>query len=302
MPSQIQNDQNLLMAARTGDVLIARVSIRDGANVNFVDSKHRDLPHLQPSSPLLLAVGYVRIEIVEMLLAAGCRLPDDERGRNRLSSAARYANCPDALLLLFRSGLSPTREDADWAEEHGHSAVKKYALNQLGEYSFSYDIDELLNLDLYDFYSRYASNVPGPYSIHEGMLFPQERVLRDVWEFEICTGSGFLAMLDNQMFDVVARSHSALHSIGASHALSAISELKLLLQKQGIRDRVGNDEEVYETLSDEGGDQVADIDKKYFGGQEETNIWINRDHLNLGVDYARMHIQILRNRKQRGID
>ncbi|MCB1207132.1 MAG: hypothetical protein KDN18_22965 [Verrucomicrobiae bacterium] len=300
MPTQAQNDRNLLAAARTGDVLIARVSLRDGANPNFVGSDHAALTYLKPTSPLQLAVEYARTEILEMLLAAGARVPEDARAQWHLSSAARHAGCPTLLLLLFRNGLRPTREDADWAEEHGHTAVKTYVLDQLGEYSITYDIDELLSLEVYKFYYKFAENVPGPYSPRDCMLFPEERVLRDVWEFECCTGSGFSTMLENQMFDVVERSYTAMQAIGESSALSATSELKSLFREHGIREKVDPHEEVYETLTDEIWEEIDGIDQKYFGGPNETDIWTNRTHLTLGMDYARQFIKILRKRKPKG--
>ena len=120
-----------------------------------------------------------------MLLAAGAKVPDGEGAQRRFSAAARHVGCPTTLLLLFRNGLHPTREDVDWAEENSHAAVKEYVLGQLGEYAIIYNIDGLLKLDLYKFYSNFTDNIPGPYSPRDSMLYPQERVLRDLWEFEI---------------------------------------------------------------------------------------------------------------------
>lgn len=298
MSTQAQNDRNLLGAARTGDVLIARISLRDGANPNFAGSEHPELTYLKPTSPLQLAVEYAHTEIFEMLLAAGARVPEDAREQLRLSSAARHAGCPNLLLLLYRNGLRPTREDADWAEEHGHTAVKTYVLDQLGEYSITYDIDELLKLQVYKFYYKFAENVPGPYTPRDSMLLPAERVLRDVWEFECFTGSGFSIMIENQMFDVVERSYNALQCLGASSAWSAILELRCVLREHYIREKVDTHDEAYESLTDEVWDEIDAIDQKYFGGPKETDVWTNRTHLTLGMDYARKHVKILQERKQ----
>jgi len=170
-------------------------------------------------------------------------------------------------------------------------------LDHLGEYAICYDIDQLLKLEPHQFYSGLAESIPDTYSPREKMLYPQERVLRDLWEFEICTGSGFSTMLSNQMYDVVERSYHALQAIGASNALSAVSELRSHLQKHGIPERLDPDPEVYDELSDEAWEQIEHIDQKYFGGPRETDIWTDRTHFALGIDYAKKHIKLPRKRK-----
>jgi len=235
-----------------------------------------------------------------MLLAAGAKVPDDERRQREFAQVAREARCPVTLLLLFQNGLRPTRQDADWADEHGHAEVKKHVLDHLGEYAIRYDIDQLLKLEPHQFYCGLAESIPDTYGPRDKMLYPQERVLRDLWEFEICTGSGFSTMLSNQVYDVVERSYHALQAIGASNALSAVSELRSHLQKHGIPERLDPDPEVYDELSDEAWEQIEHIDQKYFGGPRGTDIWTDRTHFALGIEYAKKHIKLLRKRKCKG--
>ena len=107
-------------------------------------------------------------------------------------------------------------------------------------------------------------------------------------------------MLSNQMFDVVGQSFNALQSLGPSKALNAISELTSLFREHGIPGKVDSHEEIYKTLSDEAWEQIDGIDQKYFGGPKETDVWTNRVHLTLGIEYAKRHVQLLRKRKRKG--
>ena len=112
--------------------------------------------------------------------------------------------------------------------------MQDVANQKLGDYEITYDIDELLNLDTHRFFSDFSSSVPEYHSVHDHMLHPEERVIRDLWEFTCDTGSGFTSLISNEHFDTVARAHSALSAIEHSLATEAVHELRATMAKYGF--------------------------------------------------------------------
>ncbi len=304
MSAQFKTDWSLFLAARSGDLDSAREKLNSGANPNFVEPANKRRPSLRPSSVLLRAAGYGHTEFVELLLDAGASIPENEEERRRLSYSSRCADSPATLLLLFRRGLSPTRDDADWAQEKGYLEVLNFAHERLGEYEITYDIDELLTLDSHRFYSDFCSNLPGYHSTHDHMLFPVERVIRDLWEFTCDTGSGFTSMISNKHFDTVARAHSALSKIGNSLANEAVLELRATMARCGFPLDPSKDLDHLAGISEEMrtnfNAEVEVLDQKYFSGDDETSLWHDLGYLERGIEFARDNIEKMRTRKQRG--
>jgi hypothetical protein len=200
--------------------------------------------------------------------------------------------------------LPPIRDDADWAQEKGYSEVQDFANQILGDFEITYDIDELLSFDTHRFFSDFCSSVPEYHSIHDHMLYPEERVIRDLWEFTCDTGSGFTSMISNEHFDTVERSHSALSQIENSLATEAVLELRATMAKYGFPLDPSKDLEHFAEISEEMGTQfnaeVEALDEKYFSGDGETSLWNNPDYLERGMEFARSNVDKLRTRKQQG--
>ena len=303
MSTQFENDWILFLAARSGDLVSARKKLEEGANPNFVEPTNKNRPSLRPSSVLLRAVGCGHADFVELLLNAGAFLPKDEEDRERLSYSAKCADSPTTLLLLFRRGLPPTRDDADWAEEKGYSAVQDFADERLGAYEITYDIDEFLTFDVHRFFNDFYSRVPEYHSIHDHLLFPEERVVRDLWEFAVDTGSGFTSLISNEHFDTVARAHSALSKIGNSLAAEAVSELRATMTKCGFPFEPAGCLNHLTEISEEMGaifdTEIESLDRKYFTGDRECSLWHDLGYLERGMEFARGNIDKLRERKRR---
>ena len=304
MSTQFETDWSLFLAARSGGLLSAREKLEAGANPNFVEPANKRRPSLRPSSVLLRAVDYGHTDFVELLLDTGASIPDDEEEQRRLSYAARCADSPATLLSLFRRGLPPIRDDADWAQEKGYSDVWDFANQRLGTYEITYDIDELLKLDTHRFFSDFCLGVPEYHSVHDHMLFPEERVIRDLWEFTCDTGSGFTSMISNEHFDTVARGHSALSKVGNSLASEAVLELRATMGRSGFPLDPTKDLDHLSEISEEIGAifdaEVEALDQKYFTGDDEASLWQNLDYLDRGKDFARDNIDTLRKRNKRG--
>ena len=304
MSTQFENDWSLFLAARSGNLVSVREKLEGGANPNFVEPANKNRPSLRLSSVLLRAVDYGHTDLVVLLLDSGALVPDDEEWRRRLSYAARCADSPATLLLLFRRGLPPTRDDADWAQRKGYTAIQDFANERLGSYTIAYDIDELLAFDTHRFFSEFYSSVPEYHSVHDHMLFPEERVVRDLWEFTCDTGSGFTSMISNEHFDTVARAHSALSKIGKSLATEAVGELRATMAKHGFPLEPAQDLDHLTEISEEMGAifdaEVQSLDRKYFTGDRECSLWHDLGYLERGEEYVRDNIDKLRERKKRG--
>jgi len=303
MSTQFETDWSLFLAARAGDMLSGREKLDAGANPNFVEPANKRRPSLRPSSVLLRAAGYGHTDFVELLLDSGASIPDKDDERRRLSYAVRCADSPATLLLLFRRGLPPIRDDADWALEKGYSEVQDFANQKLGGYKIIYDIDELLTLDTHSFFSEFSSSVPEYHSVHDHMLHPEERVIRDLWEFSCDTASGFTSLISNEHFDTIVRAHSALSAIEHSLATEAVHELRATMAKYGFPIDPSTTLDHLAKVPDEVGEkfdaEVDALDDKFFSDNGETSLWKNLDYLERGMEFARDNIKKLRTRKQR---
>lgn len=303
MTTQFETDWRLFLAARTGNLVSARETLEAGANPNFVEPENKRRPSLLPSSVLLRAVGYGHADFVELLLDSGASIPEDEEERGRLSYSARCSDSPETLLLLFRRGLPPRRDDADWALDKGYSNVLDFSNKSLGAFDITYNIDELLAFDIHRFYSGFYSSVPEHHSIHDHMLFPEERVVRDLWEFSCDTGSGFSSMVGNGHFDTVARADSALSKIGKSLATEAVAEVRAVMIRCGFSLDPAKDIEHLSGMSEPMGAvfeaEVEALDEKYFTRDKTTSLWHNLGYLEQGMEFARDNIAKLRERKNK---
>jgi len=298
--TQFEKDWQLFLAARNGDLNAGCEALKAGANPNFVEPPKRR-QSLKPSSILLRAVDYSHTAFVEMLLDAGASLPKAKDEQARLSYAARVKGDSATLLLLLRRGLPPSQDDADWAQERGCREVQEFIEQALGKFTINYDIDELLAKPYNKFYYDFCQAVPEYYSICDSLLFPQERVIRDLWELCCDTGSGFTSLIGNEHYDTVARSYHALREIRPSNGLRAVSELREVLRKHGFPLEPDKALEYQGTLSREARqtmeNDIEALDRRFFSGSDEDSLWRNTDYLDFGMEYARDHIETFRKRK-----
>jgi hypothetical protein len=302
MSAQFEKDWGLFLAAREGNLDAGRKALIEGANPNFVEPPNRRRPSLKPSSTLLRVVGYGHTAFAEMLLDAGASIPSSKEEQECLSYAARCADSAATLLLLLRRGLPPTRDDGDWAQERGYRQIQEFVEQALGPFTITYDIDDLLNKPYNKFYYEFGLAVPEYYSIHDPMLYPQERVIRDLWELCCDTGSGFTSLICNEHYDTVERSYQALREIRPSNGLRAVSELREVLRKHGFPLEPDKALEHQCTLPEEARqaleNDVEALDNRFFGSREEESLWRNNDYLEYGMQYAREHIDVFRKRKK----
>jgi hypothetical protein len=252
-------------------------------------------------STLLRAVDYGHTAFAQMLLDAGACIPGSEDERNRLSYAARSAGNPATLLLLLQRGLPPSRDDGDWAQERGHGEIQRLVEQAIGPFTIRYDIDELLTKPCNEFYFEFCSSVPAYSSIHAPLLYTQERVIQALWEFCCGTGSGFTALIGNERFDTVARAYDALREIRPSRCLRAVSELREVLHKHGFPLYPSESLDHLLTLPESAQQalekEMEALDRRYFGGPDEDDLWRNGDYLDCGMEYAHQHVDVLRQRK-----
>jgi hypothetical protein len=298
---QFEKDWRLFLAAKGGDLKTGREALSAGANPNFVEPPNHKRPSQKPCSTLLRAVGFGQVAFAEMLLDAGASIPETKSEQVRLSYAARCARSPATLLLLLRRGLPPSCEDADWAQEYGFREIQELVEQVLGPFTIVYDIDELLTTPYNKFYYKFCSAVPSYSSIHDPMLYPQERVIRDLWEFACDTGSGLTTFISNEHYDTLVRTYQALYEIRPSICLRAVSELREVLRKNGFppepdkafKHRCALSEAAEQAMENE----IEALDRRFFTYKTEQSLWGNPDYLDYGMDYARNHIEILRKRK-----
>lgn len=300
MSAQFEKDWRLFLAARDGDLSAGRAALNDGADPNFVEPPKRR-QSIKPSSTLLRAVDYGHADFAEMLLDAGASLPTTKDEQARLSSAARRRD-PATLMMLLRRGLPANQDDADWAQEQGHRELQDFVEQALGKFAIKYDIDDLLSMPYNKFYYDFCQAVPDYCSIHDALLFPQERVIRDLWELCCDMGSGFSSLISNEHYDTVARGYWALCQIRPSNALRAVSELRDALCRHGFPLEPDKALDYQGTLSDAArqalDNDIAALDSRFFSGSHGDSLWRNNDYLDYGMEYAREHIETLRKRKQ----
>lgn len=278
--------------------------MQEGANPDFEEPPNKSTRPHQLRTTLSRAVGYGHRDMIEFLLDSGARLPEDRTQQAKLSYSARCADSPESLLLLLRRGLLASRNDADWALKNGHADIYKFAVEQLGEYKIAYDIDALLGKKIHTFYNEFSQAVPAHGSIHEHMLLPEERVIRDLWELTCSTGCGFTSLINNEGYDTVERSFAALSALGDSLALKALVELKAVLAGFGfpaepalaVRHVSTIVEDQWKALNEE----LEGLDTQYFHSANDSSLWRSPDYLQQGREYARNGIGTLRQRNIKG--
>lgn len=171
MSMQFEKDWRLFLAARDGDLEAGREALVAGADPNFVEPPNRKRPSSKPRSVLLRAVERGDTAFAEMLLNAGASIPMSKDEQERLSYGARCSGNPATLLLLLHQGLTPVRDDADWAQARGYREVHEFIEQALGKLVIKYDIDELLTKPYNKFYYEFCQAVPPYYSIQDPLLF-----------------------------------------------------------------------------------------------------------------------------------
>jgi len=126
-----------------------------------------------------------------------------------------------------------------------------------------YDIDSVLSENtplevMYWFHNNmpYGCAEPEP---DEAMMFPEERVPRDIHQLTTYVPNGFSEMIyNNDNIDDLYRGMSALEAIGAEDAAKIVREVIAIADSFGLRELVKEGKEAYYALSSEDQEQLEE--------------------------------------------
>ena len=302
MPSQFELDWDLFLAVRKNDLNKANDLLAAGANPNFEDPQdaHRN-PDCIPTTTLYRAINCQHKAFVALLLEHGATIPDAEKAQIKLGEGAMATSKPIYLLMLLEHGLPPRKEYRDWAAGKRNRKLKKLLNDSYGQFKINYDIEALLTLPTHEFYEAFYNAVPEYFDPNEKILSKEERVIRDIYEFETDIGSGFSSMYSNEHFDTFNRAYRAVSVLGNNLALSALAEFRTILKRYRFPLRSKGDERRYARLSESDHDaletEIETLDSKYFHGEESMSLWQQDDYLQLGVEYVKKNIGVFQKRR-----